>query len=105
MMPSVEGLQLKGARELKHCTRRATKRHHLQLEEDSYTNCPELLRRSALGLTKVYNLLPPEVVSADTVHSFQQRAQDLVKIRAAAGCDDWDLTLSPRVPWWSHPLR
>ena len=87
-----------GVREVAHWTRGATRRHHLQLEEGSYANCPELLRRSALGLVKVYNLLPQHVVSADSVRSFQRKVQDLMKSRAAAECEDWHLTLSPRVP-------
>ena len=32
-------------------------------------------------------------------------ALGLLKQRAVAGCEDWALTLSPRVPLWQHPLR
>ena len=86
-------------------TRLAARRHTLQLEEVDYPNCPGLLRRSALGLVKLYNLLPEDTVAEVTVAGFQRKLQDLVKARAAAGCDDWALTLSPRVPLWKHALR
>ena len=68
-------------------------------------NSPELVRRSALGLIKVYNLLPKEVVAPTEVKDFQRKLQELVKERAVADCNDWKRTLSPRVEWWCHPLR
>ena len=77
----------------------------MQLEEVEYPNCPALLRCSALGLVKLYNLLPGDAVAEETVADFQKKLQDLVKARAAAGCEDWPLTLSPRVPLWRHALR
>ena len=79
--------------------------HGKQLLELNCPHCPELLRRSALGLAKVYNLLPAEVVQETSVHEFQSKLQELVKLRANAGCSDWKDTLSPRVAWWNHPLR
>ena len=54
---------------------------------------------------KVYNLLPQEVVAANTVLEFQKQVQDLVKAHAAGGDENWKKTLSPREPWWNHPLR
>ena len=86
-------------------TRRAAKRHHRQLETQEYTHCPELLRRSALGLARVYNLLPESVVQEDCVKEFQKKLQELVKKRVEEGSENWNETLSPRVPWWKHPLR
>ena len=65
----------------------------------------QLLRRSALGLVGVYNLLPEDVVQAGIVANFQGKLQDLLKARAQSGCEDWPLTFSPRVPLWQHPLR
>ena len=60
---------------------------------------------SALGLVSVYNHLPKSIVEgATTVCQFQSYLQDLVKQRAAAGHDDWQLVLSPRVSWRHHPL-
>ena len=86
-------------------TRAAERRHDKQLEEVPYPNCPELLKRSALGLVRVYNWLPAETVCATTVKDFQVKLQDLVKERAKGGQENWALTFSPRLAWWNHPLR
>ena len=55
-----------------------------------------LLRRSALGLPRVYNNLPVEVVSCATVRDFQRVLQDLVKAEAKAGKANWQSCWSPR---------
>ena len=86
-------------------TRRTAKRHARQLEDPRKGAFPELLRRSALGLIAVYNLLPEQTVAESTVKDFQSKLQGLLKQRAAAGCENWAETLSPRVPLWKHPLR
>ena len=64
-----------------------------------------MVRRSALGLVAVYNLLPTEAVQQLSVKGFQTKLAELLKERAAAGCDDWALTFSPRVALWKHPLK
>ena len=64
-----------------------------------------LIGRSALGLAAVYNMLPEVIVMSEDVPSFQARLQRLVKGRANDGCDDWQSTLSPRLPLTSHPLQ
>ena len=53
-------------------TRLATRRHNWQLAEHRKGRFLEILRRSALGLVAVYNLLPADVVAADTVKNFQR---------------------------------
>ena len=88
-----------------YLTRRVAKNHSKQLEDPRKGRFPELLRRSALGLIAVYNLLPTEVVLESSVKGFQSKLQELVKTRATAGYTDWSETLSPRVPLWKHPLR
>ena len=88
-----------------HSTRASGRRHPWPLKETRQGRFLELVRRSALGLVAVYNLLPGDVVSAKTVKDFQTSLQDLVKARAAAGCEDWKQTLSPRTPLWRHPLK
>ena len=55
-----------------------------------------LLRRSALGLPRVYNRLPRRVVELKTVKDFQHALQDLVKKAAKEGQDNWKTWLSPR---------
>ena len=89
----------------RYLTRRAGKNHDKQLEDPRKGTFPELVRRSALGLIAVYNLLPADLVEEKTVKGFQSKLQGHLKERAAAGCEDWAETLSPRVPLWKHPLR
>ena len=86
-------------------TRSVSRRHSKHLQDPRKGRFPELLRRSALGLIAVYNLLPTEVVLESSVKGFQSKLQELVKTRATAGYTDWSETLSPRVPLWKHPLR
>ena len=64
------------------------------------------IEQSAFGLIGVYNKLPGKIVeTTKTVSAFQSALQELVLQRALAGCSDWELTLSPRMPSWSHPLN
>ena len=86
-------------------TRRAGQRHPRQLRETRRGRFLEVLRRSALGLVAVYNLLPAWVVKADTVKNFQTNLAEVLRQRATAGCSDWVCTFSPRIPMWRHPLR
>ena len=88
-------------------TRQATRRarHGAQLKDWRHGTHLNAIRRSALGLVAVYNLLPPNVVKRTDVKEFQKKLQDLVKERAAANCEDWAETFSPRVPLYGHPLK
>ena len=79
--------------------------HGAQLTDWRQRTHLNVIRRSALGLVAVYNLLPPEVVKLKDVKGFQRALQDLVKKRTEQNCEDWELTLSPRVPLWNHPLK
>ena len=64
------------------------------------------IEQSAFGLIGVYNKLPGKIVeTTKTVSAFQSALQELVLQRALAGCSDWELTLSPRMPSWGHPLN
>jgi len=63
-----------------------------------------IVRRSALGLAAIYNLLPLAFVSSKTVPDFQRKLQEFVKARACAGCADWKETLSPRLSLEGHPV-
>ena len=80
------------------------RRHGRQLQENrsgTHLNC---VRRSALGLVAVYNLLPAQVVRLENVKDFQKALQEQLKKRACDGCEDWPLTYSPRVPLLKHPV-
>ena len=63
-----------------------------------------LVRRSALGLAAIYNLLPASFVRAPSVSTFQSRLQEYVKARACAGCSDWRDSLSQRIALEGHPV-
>ena len=91
------------------------RRHRLQLQEPSDAHWTDFkypgskpanyIAHSMLGLIRVYNRLPAEIVeSSSTVSSFQTALQDLIVGRASSGAANWSSTLSPRVPWYRHPL-
>ena len=66
----------------------------------------DYIEHSAFGLIRIYNMLPAHIVeTSPCVKTFQSALQTLVKNRASGNCDDWEATLSPRVPSSRHPLR
>ena len=77
-------------------TRSSSSQHPHQLHDYLDGTHSELLKRSPLGLTRVYNQLPAEVVAASTVSRFQRQLQEQVKSALRGGRDDWELLLSPR---------
>ena len=78
-------------------TRQKESVHHLQLHDHVNDSQTELLRRSALGLPRVYNGLPTAVVSQKTVSAFQKALQELVLTEAKKGKENWEKLLSPRL--------
>ena len=72
-----------------HNTRRQGRLHSRQLY-DWLTRDTELLRRSVLGLVRVYNDLPEVIVSQKTVKAFQSLLQDYVKDLVRKGQEDWE---------------
>ena len=49
----------------------------------------ELIKRSALGLVAIYNLLPAPYKKVGSVKDFQRILQDLLKERVSQGCLDF----------------
>ena len=86
-------------------TRSAAHRHSRQVRSLRGPAFSEQFRRSAFGLVHVYNLLPEEVVALPTVRAFQSALQRMVKSAAAAEHPEWRELLSPRVPFFRHPLQ
>ena len=86
-------------------TRSGARRHGRQLIDIRNKAFIEIERRSILGFIWVYNHRPGNVVAANCVSSFQRNLQIFLKERAMAGCNDWRVTQSPRVPVNEHPLR
>ena len=94
----------KSKNEAGELTRLQRRRHDRQIVEYRNGFHTEYIKRSALGLASVYNLLPGSIVTHTRVSSFQNALQGLVKERALGGCADWRESLSPRVELWRHPL-
>ena len=87
-------------------TRLQRRSHNRQLHNHLQGRYTELLRRSPLGLARVYNSLPQEAVDQTSVHAFQKWLQDRVKAEASAGRDNWaNLWNLRRRSWKQERLR
>jgi len=78
--------------------------HSSNLLDPRITTKSPLVKRSALGLVAIYNLLPPAIRAAKSVAAFQKGLQDCIMKFAASGFPQWSEVLSPRIPLVSHPL-
>ena len=77
-------------------TRYQTHRHSKQLHDYLQGNHTELLRRSLLGVPRVYNTLPQDTVNARSVKLFQRRLQQELKELAQRGKDNWKKVFNAR---------
>lgn len=68
----------------------ARRKHGKQLHDYLNRDQSALLRRSPLGLARVYNELDAQVVKCTTVKSFQAELQKLVRKQAEAGAENWE---------------
>ena len=78
--------------------------HSNILLDPRHTTKSPLIKRSALGLVAIYNLLPPAIRAAKSVATFQKGLQDRISKFAASGFPQWSEVLSPRLPLVSHPF-
>ena len=78
--------------------------HPTKLVDPRVTLRSPLIKRSALGLVAIYNLLPHSIVSAKSVSAFQKGLQELIISFAVNGHPQWSEVLSPRLPLALHPL-
>ena len=83
-----------------HNTRRQERLHTKQLHDWLAKRDTETLRRSALGLVRVYNELPQEAVDATSVKDFQSWLQDHLKELASKELDNWENTFNLRKKSW-----
>lgn len=81
---------------------RHQRRHSMHLVECARGRDLDIMRRSALGMIRVYNLLPQDTVSEQSVSSFQHNLIDLVRDRVVASDNRWNYLLSPRWPLFNH---
>ena len=70
--------------------------HDAQLIEYRDGSHTEYVKRSALGLVSVYNLLPCYVLALESVSAFQGALQNMLKMRAMTGASEWQKFFSPR---------
>ena len=95
-------------REVSHSYRRSVRfshRHSRCLIEWAAGSNLEIMRRSALGMIRVYNLLPEELVDKVDLKEFQRGLTQLVRDRVTAGDHRWRFLLSPRHALFQfHPL-
>ena len=85
-------------------TRRA-QRHSFQIVEWPRERNLQIMRCSALGMIRVYNLLPQEAIEKDDVKSFQSALTQILRDRLNGGDANWRFVFSPRVLiYQNHPL-
>ena len=85
-----------------YCTRLQGSKHTKQLHNYLQGRYTELLRRSPLGLTQVYNQLPQEAVDQTSVKSFQRWLQNRVKELASTRKETWQHCLNARRRSWKQ---
>ena len=78
-------------------TRYQKHRHNKQLHDHLQGNHTELLRRSLLGVPRVYNGLPQDTVNSTSVKLFQRKLQRNLKEFAKTGRENWQRTLTARL--------
>ena len=79
--------------------------HELRLHEYRDGTQLNIVKRSALGLCSVYNLLLADIVEANSVKCFQGLLQDLARDCACRGVLDWQYLFSTRHMLYEHPVR
>ena len=78
--------------------------HALPLHDPLTGSRSPLIKRSALGLVAIYNLLPHNFRAVKSVPAFQKSLQEMVTKYAASGHSQWSAVFSPRLLLTSHPL-
>ena len=67
----------------------AEQRHNRQREILIDRSQLSVINRSALGLARIYNMLPRSIVKANDVSTLHSKLQAVVKVRAARGRAGW----------------
>ena len=80
------------------------KRQGESLQDPRKDHRAPVIKRSALGLVAIYNLLPASYKKAKSVSTFQKGLQDMVCNCATNGHPEWRDILSPRVCLSKHPI-
>ena len=84
---------------------RRHQRHSFEIAEWPRGRDLQGMRRSALGMIRVYNLLPQEAAEKTEVKAFQSALTQLLRDRLIAGDPNWRFVFSPRIQLFQyHPL-
>ena len=84
---------------------RNARRHEMHLVEWPHGRDLDIMRRSALGMIRVYNILPADRVAKRCLKEFQRGLTDLVRDRVIARDARWKFLLSSRHQIFQyHPL-
>ena len=94
----------KGLEHFKTVFRRDPQHSH-RVEDPRRAYKSPLVKRSALGLVAVYNMLPLSLLCQKSVTAFQKGLQGIVRKYAVSGHEQWSEVFSPRLPLASHPLN
>ena len=78
--------------------------HNVRLVDPRQGYRAPIIKRSAVGLVAIYNLLPARILAAKSVKAFQRGLQELVVAYATSGFPKWSDVLSSRIALASHPL-
>ena len=81
----------------------SSRRHRRCLKEICAATSPDYLKRSLVGMIKIYNMLPEWAISICSVKEFQSALQKLVI--SQVGRYGWIYLFDPKHSFIDHPLR
>ena len=81
----------------------SSRRHRRCLKEICAATSPDYLKRSLVGMIKIYNMLPEWAISICSVKEFQSALQKLVITQV--GRYGWIYLFDPKHSFIDHPLR
>jgi len=79
--------------------------HSKALHDPVEAGHPLMIKRSIFGLIRTYNVLPDDIINANTPQIFQKRLQNRAKIAADNDMANWDQMFSigqSRIPFFPH---
>ena len=81
----------------------STVKHRRALKEVVHHQAPDYLKRSLLGMIKIYNALPQYIVDLSDIKEFQHELQLLILTRMRTH-NDWIYMFDAMHPFIHHPL-
>jgi hypothetical protein len=81
----------------RYSTRLRVRRHDKQISDICQGHQLDMVARSVFGLVRIYNLLPPAIVEASTIKSFQKALTQKARDACENNTPMWQLLYSPRL--------